>query len=256
MGAPVMGEPGTQGPGVGVGVGAGGPQVTSLCADAITTSTAPSASVLIWTCSRWTVSDEVDVPLPPAICSLMVTEPLTTSGMLIGITVLGGGSAPNGMPAITRLARVVPAALLLAVVPSQVLLDSAVTTSAVTRPASRSMCCTDAVLVESALLGAVVPLVSTAIVPVERRPTRFTPATAAEAVPPSGASTTSGNSVRLIAKDEAETPYASPLTLDCAAASSDGIGTVVQRAATARIATTVRLRAVGRMGSPQGAGGE
>jgi hypothetical protein len=49
--------------------------LTSLWADAITMSIVPSTSVVTWTCSRFTVSDDVVVPLPPAICSLMVTAP-------------------------------------------------------------------------------------------------------------------------------------------------------------------------------------
>ena len=164
------------------------------------------------------MSDDVEVPLPPAICSFTVTAPLATSGTLTGTTVFGGGSAPSGTPATTRFASVVPAAELVAIAPSQVLDDRAVTTSAVTRPPSTFNWCTVDVLAASAVPGDVVPCVSTAMAPVVSNPTTFRPATAAAAVPPSGASTTDGNSVTVTRSDAADTPNASPPTVDCAEA--------------------------------------
>ena len=181
--------------GVGVSTGTGvqvgprggitGAQSTSLWADETTASPRPPANTT-WT--RLMLSDELDVPLPPGICSFNVT--VATPGM--PITVFGGGVPATGVPFTTRFTNIVLASLLSALVPSQVLLTTACATLAVTSPARRFRFSTRALASDVAMVGVVVPLVLTVSVLVETTPDCVKPATLAASEPPLGASTTCG----------------------------------------------------------------
>src|SRR4051812_20809850 len=134
-----------------------------------------------------TVSAEVLMPSPVGTNSLRITAP--TPGTKI--CVLGAGvTLPSATPFTTRFVNVEPAPVLDAVLPSQVLLDSASTTSAVTVPPNKSTLSTVVLVCELAVVSVVEPVVVDIKVPVLAVAGTSAPTTVAEAVPPSVGSTT------------------------------------------------------------------